>query len=191
MSFPGQVANTAIWLFAAVETSREHQHVIVALEASLHHTGEVTALASRLVDAYTDGLETWQIKKQVVHKITELSVIMGANDGAKRHTVLSSQRMIGHEGIKLAIVLVGQILHSLQLYVHLEILHALSKPLGTLKMTTFPQEAVHFILVNGLLEPGHKKRGHKLCLCSHLALQNPAYVNRFLYRFAHVCCKNI
>ena len=77
----------------------------------------------------------------------------------KRHAVLSSQRMIGHEGIKLAIVLVGQILHSLQLYVHLEILHALSKPLGTLKMTTFPQEAVHFILVNGLLEPETRKEG--------------------------------
>ena len=39
--FPGQVTNDAR-LTARSQSGREHQHVVVALKAGFHHSGEVT-----------------------------------------------------------------------------------------------------------------------------------------------------
>ncbi len=104
----------SILALAAVQACRKHQHVVIALEARLHHTREVAALATRLVDADAYRLQAREIEQEVVDQITELAVIMLSDDGTETYAVLSSQRMIGNEGIELAVVLVGQVFQVLR-----------------------------------------------------------------------------
>lgn len=88
---PWDVMNTAILTLSTVQSCREHQHVVVTLESSLHHTWEVATVTPRLVDANAHRLQTRKIEQQVVDQISELALIMGTDDGAKCHTVLSAQ----------------------------------------------------------------------------------------------------
>ena len=154
--------------------------MVVALETSLHHAREVTALSTGLVDADAYRLESRKIEQKVVDQIAELAVIMLSDDGTQAHAVLSAQRMIRHEGIELAVVLIRQILQAHNLYIHLQIAHAFGEPLRTGKATTFPQELVDLVLVNDFLKPRNQETRHKLRLASHLALQYLFYIYRFL-----------
>lgn len=59
--------------------------MVVALETSLHHTREVTALPTGLVDADAYRLESRKIEQKVVYQIAELAVIMLSDDGLSTH----------------------------------------------------------------------------------------------------------
>lgn len=87
---PRQVMDTTID-HTGVETRGEHEHVVVALEAGLHHSGEVTALLTRLVDADTHRTKAGKEQQQVVDEITEASVIMVTDDRTETNTVLATQ----------------------------------------------------------------------------------------------------
>ena len=65
--------------------------------------------------------EAWEIEQEVIDQITELAVIMLSDDRTETYSVLSSQRMIGNEGIELAVILVGQVFQSHDFHIHLQI----------------------------------------------------------------------
>ena len=62
---PRQVMDLSID-HTGVETSGKHEHMVVALEAGLHHSGEVAALLTRLVDADTHRTQAGKEQQQVV-----------------------------------------------------------------------------------------------------------------------------
>ena len=55
---PGDIPDQAVMTTGA-EPGREHQHVIVALEAGLDHRRKVAALITRLVDRNTQRSKSW------------------------------------------------------------------------------------------------------------------------------------
>ena len=61
---PRQVVDGSILALAAVQACRKHQHVVVTLEARLHHPGEIAALATRLVDADTTGFKPGKLSRR-------------------------------------------------------------------------------------------------------------------------------
>ena len=166
----------AIGALAAVESGGEHEHVLVALEACLDHSGEVTALSAGLVDTYTQWLESWQIEQEVVDEIAEVAIVVTTDDGAQRHAVLTTEGMVGHKGVEPAVVLVGQVLHSLYLEGHIEVLDTSLEPLHSLEMTVVIKELVDLVFVYQPLEPCHEKAGHQTGSLPHLACQNLVYI---------------
>ena len=178
---PRQVVDGSILALAAVQACRKHQHVVVTLEARLHHPWEIATLATRLVDADTYRFQTRQVEQKIIHQIAELAIIVLADDGTETYTVLSAQRMIGNKGIEFAVVLVRQVFQAYDFNIHLQIAHTFGEPFSTRKATALPQEPVHLVLVNNLLEPGNQEARYEFHLASHLALKNLIYVYRFLY----------
>ena len=120
---PRQVVDGSILALAAVQACRKHQHVVVTLEARLHHTWEIAALATRLVDADTYRFQTRQVEQKIIHQIAELAIIVLADDGTETYAVLSAQRMIGNKGIEFAVVLVRQVFQAYDFNIHLQIAH--------------------------------------------------------------------
>lgn len=161
---PRQIADAAIRLLAAVQSSREHQHVVVALESSLYHAREVTALSAGLVDTDAHRLQAREIEQQIIDQIAELTIIMRSDDGAEAHAVLSAQRMIRHESIELAVILIRQILQAYDFYIHLQIAHAFCKPLRTGEVSAFPQELVHLVFVYDFFSQDTRNPGTNLAL---------------------------
>ena len=140
-----------VFLLTAVQAGGKHEHVAVALETCLNHAREVATVAACLVDADAHGLETRQVEQQVVDEVAETTVIVASDDGAETHAILSSQRVVRHEGVKAAVVLVGQVLLTHNLNVHLKIAHTLAEPLCARQVAALPQEAVHLILMDDVL----------------------------------------
>lgn len=178
---PRQIADAAIRLLAAVQSRREHQHVVVTLESSLYHAREVTALSAGLIDTDAHRLQAREIEQQIVYQIAELTIVMRSDDGAEAHAVLSTQRMIRHESIELAIILIRQILQAYDFYIHFQIAHTFCKPLRTGEVSAFPQELVHLVFVYDLFQPRHEESRNKFSFAPHLILQYLFYVYRFLY----------
>ena len=63
---PRYIVYRTVGLATTIKPSWEHQHMIVALEASLNHTRKVATVASCLVDTYAIGSKTRQVHKQIV-----------------------------------------------------------------------------------------------------------------------------
>ena len=74
-----------------VQSGRKHEYMVVAPEAGLYHPREVTALFPGLVDADAHRFQAREVQKQIIDKIAKLSVIMPADDGAERNTILSGR----------------------------------------------------------------------------------------------------
>ena len=102
--------------------------MVVAPEAGLYHPREVTALFPGLVDADAHRFQAREVQKQIIDKIAELSVIMPADDGAERNTILPAERMVGNEGVELSVSLVREVLQPFHLQRHVKIAHTLRKP---------------------------------------------------------------
>ena len=92
--FPRQVTDGSVFLLAAVQAGREHQHVAIALETSLYHAREVAALSAGLVDSDADRLQAREIEQEVVDQITELAVIMLSDDGTETYSVLDRKSVV-------------------------------------------------------------------------------------------------
>ena len=170
--------------------------MVVALEAGLHHSGEVAALLTRLVDADTHRTQTGKEQQQVVDEITEASVVVVTDDRTETDTVLTAERMVAHEGVELAVVLVGQVFLTLNRHLHVEVLHAFLEPFRTELMAMLPQEVIDFILMNDATKPRHEEGRHISCAPSQLAFKNLLHVycllKRLLDAFSlRVVCANV
>ena len=185
---PVEVAHLVAAL-SRTQSGGEHEHVVLALEASFHHGGEGPALRSGLVDGYAEGRQARKIHQDVVDQIAETAVIVPADDAAKRNTVDAAERMVRHKGVEPAVVGVGQVLTALHVEVHLQVLDASLQPRCTLQVATVPQEFVHLILMDDALQPRHQRFGHPLGLAAHLRPQNILYVDCFLSNCLHVFWK--
>ena len=104
--FPRDVVNRTVITLAAIKSCREHQHVIVALETSLYHTREVTTVTSCFVDTDAHRFQTRKIEQEIIHQITEITIIMLSDDGTQSHSILTTQRVIRNKSIELAVILV-------------------------------------------------------------------------------------
>lgn len=111
---PGQVFDTAL-LFAATQSGREHQNVVVGMESSFHHGRKVTTLFARLVDGDGDWSQSWQVHEQVVDKVSEVTIVLTADDSSESDAVNTPERVVADEGVELAIVLVWQVLATFHL----------------------------------------------------------------------------
>lgn len=99
----------------AAEPSRKHDDVVVAFEDGFHHAWKVPALLSRLVDGDEQGLHAVEVHQKVVDEIFDAPVEMVAKEGTKGNAVLPAEGVIADEGVKAAIVRVGQILPTYHL----------------------------------------------------------------------------
>ena len=165
---PGNVANHTIPL-SRTESCREHQHVVITLETSLHHRREVAALTTRLVDGNTDGSQSWQVHQQIVDQITETPIIMAPDNGSQSHTILSTKGMVADKGIELTILRIRQILLAFNLKCHVEILDTCLQPFDARLIAIVPKESVHFVLMGNTFQPAYERPGYILCLTAHLA----------------------
>lgn len=118
---PWKIADDTV-LLPAAQAGREHQHVMVGVESCLYHGGEIAALASGLVDGDADGSQSGQVHQQVVDKITEVAIIVAADDGTQCNTVNAAQRVVAHKGVELAVILGWQVLLAVYSQCHLQIL---------------------------------------------------------------------
>ncbi len=157
--------------------------MVVAVESSLHHGGEIAALMSGLVYRDTERGESRQVHEQVVHEISEVAVVVFSYHGSERHSVDASEGMVADEGVELAVVLVGQVLGAFNLERHVEILHTVFEPLHTDVVLVLPQERVHLFLVDYMPKPSGEHSRHVACLVAHLVLKYFVYVNRILCYF--------
>ena len=153
----------------AIQACGEHEHVIVALKAGLHHSGKITTLLARLVNSDTHRLQPREVEKQVIDEIAELPVIAFSNEGTQRNAVLTAQRVVGNNGIELSVVLIGQILHALNRQFHLQIVHATLQPFRSLYVPRVPKKLIDLIFVGDLPKPTNGKTWHKPCLAAHFA----------------------
>ena len=144
-----------VLLLSAVESGGEHQHVIVAFESRLHHKGEVTSVASRLVDADAYWGESGEIHQQVVNQIAEASIVVSSDNGSESHAVLTTKRMVGDEGVKASVVSGWQVLLAHNLDVHLQVAHARLKPFHPAEVTAFPYKLIDLILMDKAFKPRH------------------------------------
>ena len=170
------------------QSGREHEHMVVASEASLHHCREVAALVSCLIDRNAHGRKSRKVHQQIVDEVSELTVIMSAYYSSERHAVHSTERMVAYESIQSAVVLVRQILHAFYLQGHIKILDTIFQPLYTLMGTAVPQEGIHLILVYDVLQPPCKQRRHIASFTTHLAFKYVVNVYRLLCDFHFLCC---
>ena len=68
--------------------------MVLALEASLHHSRKVTTLFTGLVDRDAEWCQTRQIHQQIIDQITEAGVVMATNDGTKGYAILASEGVV-------------------------------------------------------------------------------------------------
>ena len=88
----------------------EHDDVVVAVEGRLHGVGKARPVAAGLVDSDAHRAQARKEHQQVVDKIAELAVVVTADDRAQANAVLTAKRMVAHENIAFAVVLVGKVL---------------------------------------------------------------------------------
>ena len=110
---------------------------------------------------------------------------MAADNGTQRNTVFSAERVIAHKGVKLSVILVGQVLLAYNLERHVKITHAVLEPFYSGEMSAVPKIFVDFVLMYDMLKPFYQRRGHKLSLAAHFTPKNIADVNRFLCDTIH------
>ena len=184
---PRQVMDDTV-LLPRVQSCREHEHVVVALESGLHHSWKVAALPSRLVDAYRYRPQAGEVEQQVVDEVAEASVVVLADDGSEGHAVLTAQGMVADEGVQLSVVLVGEIIAPFDVDRHVEVSYAGLQPFRSREVAALPKESVHLVLVDDALEPPDGKGRHETSLLAHLTLEDFLYVYCFLYMLTHDKC---
>ena len=63
---------------------------------------------------------------------------MPPDDGTERHAILPAERMVAHEGIEPAVVLVGEVFLTLHFKGHVEIFHTFLKPFHAFLVAALP-----------------------------------------------------
>ena len=138
---------------------------------------------SCLVYGYAQRGESWQVHQQVVDEIAELAIEMPAYHGSECHSVYSAEGMVAHERVEPSVVLVGQVLHPFNLQGHIEILHAVFQPFHANVVAAVPEEGVHLILVDDMLQPACEQRRHIACLAAHFVFKYFVDIYRLLGNF--------
>ena len=98
---------------------------------------------------------------------------MTADDRAQANAVLTAKRMVAHENIAFAVVLVGKVLLAFYGEPHVKVLDAFLKPLGAFLPTMLVKKSVDLVLMDETTKPCHEKAWHVSSLIAHLAAQYP------------------
>ena len=153
---------------------------MVAAEDGVDQCGEIPALPSGFVDGYAERCQAGEVHQQVVHQVFEIAVVMPSDECSERHSVVASKRVVAYESVEFAVVLRRQVLLALYLQRHIEVAHALLKPVHSHFVAALPQELVHLVLMDDVLEPLDSERWHVFRLATHLFLQDAVDVDGLL-----------
>ena len=183
---PRQVVYLPFYL-ARAQACGKHEHVVVALEALLHHGGKLPALAASLVDRYAKRRQSGQVHQQVVHQIAEAAVVVATDDGSESHAVLAAQGVVADEGVQPSVVGGGEVLLPFHYECHIKIFDALFQPLHSNLVSAVPKKSINLVLMNRTLEPAAHKAWYLLGLCAHFVFEYTVYVYGLFRYYCRRC----
>ena len=93
-----QIANHSV-LPPGTKSSGKHYQLIVRLESGFYHLRKIFCLFACFINRNAQRCQAMKVHQQIIHQILHLPIEMTSQNISERHTVLSSQRMIGHERI--------------------------------------------------------------------------------------------
>ena len=173
------------------QSGREHQDVVVALEAGLHHGGEVAALAAGLVDGYAERCQSGQVHQQVVDQIAEVIAVVAADDGSECHAVDAAHGVVRHEGVASPVVLCGHVLFAFHLQLGVKKLQACLQPGCALQVACVPQKLVALVFMGNLAQPVNGEARYPTGFLAQLVIEYLLDIDRFFGNNVHVVCRQI
>ena len=154
----------------------------VALKASLHHGGEVASVLTSFVDGNAEWCQARKVHQQVVDQITEVVVIVLADDRADGDAVNTTQGMVTHKRIATWIVFGRKVLQSFNLNFHIQEVNCGLEPRRAFQVARLPKMGVNLVLVNNMLEPPNQGTRNPTGLLSQFVFKNLVYVDNLLHQ---------